>query len=339
MNRYRKLTISCMLVLVLVPCLRAQFAGPAVTEDNAATVTPRTAAAPVRAYLIHPGDVLGLQVIGAPDIVPQSFTTTSLPTATTASINGIKVDALGQLQLPYIGMVHLGGLSVEAAIHRIADLYRQRGILNDPQILLTIVESPSSMITVGGEVQHPCTVPAYGAVRLLDAIAACGGLLPTASHTITVQRNGLAQPITVLLPIDARQAGVTNIALEPGDTVLASRVGNLYVLGAVKTPQFLPMNTNAPITVMRAIAMAGGVSFSAGLSQARILRTTADNAQTEIRFDLGRIMRGKDPDFVLAANDVLYLPNNWAKGAISSGGVATLMQLIYEATYMEVMLR
>jgi polysaccharide export outer membrane protein len=247
-------------------------------------------------------------------------------------MQGVKVSASGEVSLPYLGSVKLAGLTPAEAATKLENALKQGGFLVDPQVSVQLVDSPTRAITVIGEVMKPAPIPAYGHLRLLDAISACGGLTPLASHSVTIRRIGNPDPISVELGTDARAANASDIPLQPGDTVIVSKVGSVFVLGYVKTPSAIPLSNNAPITVLRALAMAGGVNYGAGLSKARIIRTTADNQQIEIRLDIGKIMFGKQQDVVLLSNDILLVPANAFKAGMAAGGAGVAASLLYGAT-------
>ena len=105
-----------------------------------------------------------------------------------------------------------------------------------------------------------------------------------------------------------------------GDTVIVPKVGNVFVIGQVKTPSAIPLSSNEPITVMRAIAMAGGVNFGAALSKVVVIRRTPDDQHVEIQMDLKKVMHGKEKDIALASDDVLLVPTNGFKAGMAVGG-------------------
>ena len=284
---------------------------------------------------IAPGDVISISTYGVPEL-----TTTGQTSAGTISglspgpVQGVKIGASGDIVLPYLGTVKLAGLTVSEAAAYLKRALREGGYLTDPQVSVGFVDSPTRTITVLGEVMKPAPVSAQGQIRLLDAISACGGFTPLASHTITVKRNGLADAITVELGADPTAAGTINIPLLPGDTVLVSKVGSIFVLGQVKTPAAIPLAYNAPITVLRALAMAGGVNYGAGLSKARIIRTNADDQHVEILLDLKKIMFGEQQDVALRSDDVLFVPSNAFKASVSAGGASVAVSAFYAAALL-----
>jgi polysaccharide export outer membrane protein len=282
---------------------------------------------------IEPGDVISIATYGAPEL-----TTTSQASsggiafgASPTALQGVKVGSNGEISLPYLGAVRLAGLTPSEAAAYLKNALKQGGFLVDPQISVQLVDSPTRAITVIGEVLKPAPIPAFGHIRLLDAISACGGFTPLASHSITIRRVGDPDPISIELGTDAKAASASDIPLMPGDTVIVSKVGSVFVLGYVKTPAAIPLANNAPITVLRALAMAGGVNYGAGLSKARIIRTTADNQRVEIRLDLKKIMFGQQQDVALASNDILLVPGNAFKAGMAAGGAGVAASLLFGA--------
>jgi polysaccharide export outer membrane protein len=124
-----------------------------------------------------------------------------------------------------------------------------------------------------------------------------------------------------------------NIPLMAGDTVIVSKVGNVFVVGQVKTPSAIPLSSNAPITVMRAIAMAGGLNYGAALSRVVIIRKTPDDQHVEIQMDLKKVMHGKERDVALASDDVLLVPTNGFKAGMAVGGAGVTTGVISGLIY------
>jgi polysaccharide export outer membrane protein len=302
---------------------RAQFAGPAVSSPTPNAAAPASAFHPLyQTARIKPGDVITIATYGVPELTTTASTSLGGPEAGGGggSAAGIKVGAQGEVVLPYLGVVKLAGMSPEEASLYLDKQLKDKGILVDPQVTVSLVYSPTRVITVVGEVHNPQPVPAYEQMRLLDVISACGGFTPLASHDITVRRPGDAGPITVILGSDPKNTDETNIPLMAGDTVIVPRVGNVFVVGQVKVPSAIPLASNTPVTVMRAIAMAGGLNFGAALSKVVIIRRLPDNQHEEIQIDLKKVMRGKEKDVVLASDDVLLIPTSSFKAGVAGGG-------------------
>jgi polysaccharide export outer membrane protein len=300
-----------------------QFAGPSVSAPTPGSATPISAlSVRYNDVKIMPGDVIAIATYGAPELTTTAPASTNIPGGGggSGSVSGLKVGAQGEIVLPYLGAIKVTGMTpTEAGIYLEMEL-KEKGILVDPQVSVSLVDSPTRVITVLGEVQKPSPVPAFGQLRLLDVISACGGFTPLASHTITIRRPGEAEPITVLLSSDPKNTDETNIQLMAGDTVMVPKVGNVFVIGQVKTPSAIPLSSNAPVTVMRAIAIAGGVNFGAALSKVVVIRRTPDDQHVEIQMDLKKVMHGKEKDIALASDDVLLVPSNGFKAGMAGGG-------------------
>jgi polysaccharide export outer membrane protein len=141
------------------------------------------------------------------------------------------------------------------------------------------------------------------------------------------------------LGADPKAANVSNIPLMAGDTLIVPKVGSVFVVGQVKTQGAIPLSGNSPITVMRAISMAGGVNFGAALSRVRIIRPTADNRHIEIMLDLKKVMYGKQQDIALASDDVLFIPSSVFKASLAAGGATVASTLLYESVYTSTVLK
>ena len=319
----------------------AQYSGPAVASPARVASAPASAMrAEYQDVKIMPGDVISIATYGAPELTTTSLTSTGTIFGTSSPIVvGLKVGAQGEVLLPYLGAVKLAGLPLSGASVFLSNALKERGFLVDPQVSVQLVDSPTRMIAVIGEVLRPSAVPAFEQLRLLDAISACGGFTMLASHTITIRRPSVADPIIVQLGADPRAANESNIPLMAGDTLIVPKVGSVFVVGQVKTQSAIPLSGNTPVTVMRALAMAGGVNFGAALSKARIIRTTADNQHVEIMLDLKKLMYGKQQDIALVSDDVLFIPSNTFKASVAAGGASVAASLISQGVYAAAVLK
>jgi polysaccharide export outer membrane protein len=328
-------SLAVGMLCAFVSMASAQYAGPAVDSTRGKGGAPSKAMdADYRDIRILPGDVISIAAFGLPELTTNTQTTTgTIAAGSTSPIGGLKVGARGEITVPYLGTVTLAGRTPSEAAVYLSEELKRAGILADPQVSVQMVDSPTRVVTVVGEVQRPEPVSAFGRLRLLDAISACGGLTPLASHVVTVRRQGEPEPIVVDLGVDPKTSNVGNIQLIAGDTVLVAKVGDVFVVGQVKNQEAIPLSGNMPITVMRAITMAGGLNFGAALSKARIIRTTADNRRIEISLDLKKIMFGKEQDVTLVCDDILLIPTNSFKETLAAGGAGVAATLLYGVSY------
>jgi polysaccharide export outer membrane protein len=76
------------------------------------------------------------------------------------------------------------------------------------------------------------------------------------------------------------------------------------------------MDEKGQYTVMKAVAMAHGLSKFAKPGKARIVRREAGGEQ-EIPVPLDKILVSKAPDIPMQSNDILFIPSSKAKQAAS----------------------
>jgi len=76
------------------------------------------------------------------------------------------------------------------------------------------------------------------------------------------------------------------------------------------------MQDSGKITLLQALAQAGGATKSASLSKAVLMSKNAQGyASTKLH--VGKIQKGEAPDLELHSNDILFVPNNRLKNALS----------------------
>lgn len=290
----------------------AQFSGPGpgVETPTSATVTtdqgllfPAT-----RDPKLAAGDLITVHVFEQADYIPQ-----------------VRLAEDGTALLPLIGTVQLGGLTVTQAEEVIAQKLKDAGIYRNPQVTIQVVEGPNKVATLMGEAH--AVVPIIGSRRLLDVLATAGGLPPTASHVITISRPGVAEPIVVDLGTDPLRSGLANIPIFAGDTIIVSRIGLVYMIGNFKTPGTIPLTQYAPLTLMQATAMSGGLMWQGKFSDVRLIRTVGDH-RTVVKLDIQRILHGKDADPILQANDIVFVPDSEMKAFIANGNLGTLFGVV-----------
>lgn len=87
----------------------------------------------------------------------------------------------------------------------------------------------------------------------------------------------------------------------------------IYMLGEVKSPGALPLPLEAPMTVLEAIAKAGGFTSLAAPDRTRVIRNTGDGKSKSIPIPVSAITKEgqKDKDIALTPNDVVYVPQSF----------------------------
>ncbi len=205
-----------------------------------------------------------------------------------------------------LGNIKIAGLSTQAAEGTVAQGLQAKGFFNDPQVSIFVKEYATAGISVLGEVQKPGIYPLPGKRTLLDAISAAGGVSPKAGKTATIShRDAMDDPETILLLQDDGQTMI-NMAVRPGDTIVISKAGMVYVVGDVKEPTGIIMD-NPHLSVLQAVAMAHGTNTTAKLKSARLIHK-ANSSPQDTPIPLDKILGGKSPDLELQADDVVFVP-------------------------------
>lgn len=119
--------------------------------------------------------------------------------------------------------------------------------------------------------------------------------------------------------------------VQPGDTVVVSKAGIVYVVGNVQKPGGFIMD-GPRFTVLQAIAMAQGIAPNAALNSAKLIRATAEGPH-ETPLALKAILSAKAPDLVLQPEDVVFIPNSAAQSAAKRGLEAALQTITGIAIY------
>jgi polysaccharide export outer membrane protein len=227
--------------------------------------------------------------------------------------------------MPLIGAVHVAGLTAEQAEQLIATRLRDGELVRDPQVFVFQKEFAAGGIAVMGEVQKPGVYTLMGDRRLLEAISAAGGPTTRAGRAVTITHSSEPNKPTIvdLNYFDPSQSPAANVEVFPGDTVIVSRAGVVYVVGAVAKPAGFVMENNEKLTVLQVVALAGGTLRTSSLKGTKILRSTADGMQ-EIPIPLNKILEAKARDPYLEAQDILFIPNSAGKQAAITAAQAAV---------------
>ena len=140
------------------------------------------------------------------------------------------------------------------------------------------------------------------------------------------RRDNPQEPISVSLSNDAAQSVHSNVAIYPGDTIVVSKAGIVYIVGDVLPRAECPWRM-VRMTVLQAIAMAEGTNPTAKLNGAKLIRKSPQGPQ-EMPLPLKDMLSSKSPDIHLQAEDIIFVPTSRAKNA----GKRTLEAIIQAAT-------
>jgi polysaccharide biosynthesis/export protein len=255
---------------------------------------------------ISPGDDLDISVFGLPELTQH-----------------LRVSNSGEVSLPLIGKLHLAGLSSDEAQVAIEKRLTEGDFVNNPQVSVYVKEYTTEGITLSGEVNRPGIYSALVGHRLLDLIQTAGGFTAKAGKTITIShRADPKHPTVVSLSADA-DTGRNNIELLPGDTVVVSKAGIVYVVGEVNRPGGFVIEDNA-ITASQVLALAAGPTRSAKLNGTEVIRRTPAGLQN-LALPLKKILQAKASDPLLQPDDIIWVPAAKTTGLANSGYVLSML--------------
>lgn len=210
----------------LCACAAADPAAPSTPGAiSAEMVQTARVTADSAQYRIGSGDVLDVNVFEVPDLS-----------------RTVQVDGSGNITLPLIKAVKVGGKTPAEAQQEIADELGKT-YLQSPQVSVLVKES-GQRVSVAGAVQHPQVVPVSGGlnvagyssragataglITLNQAIAAAGGTSDVADpHRVHVARIGQSGHVQDLVfDLTAIQSGkIADPHLQGGDIVVVETSG------------------------------------------------------------------------------------------------------------------
>jgi len=268
-------------------------------------------------YRIGPGDVLDVRVARAPEL----------------SRDAVRVDQGGMIRMPMLDVDIPAACYTEAELaQNIAKLYKK--YKNDPHVDVFVKEFQSQPVAIIGAVRGAAQFKLQRQVRLLEILSLAGGPTEGAGQTIQIVHTGGGPVCEQAGPTSAESNDASsfvayklvdtlkglpeaNPLVRPGDIISIPLADQVFVLGNVLKPSAIPLKE--PLTVSKAIAIAGGTAPSTKRDKVRILRQLPGSTQKqEIIVDLKAIEKNKAEDVALIANDVVDVPISGTKSLLRS---------------------
>ena len=276
-------------------------------------------------YRIGSGDVLDVRIYNRPQL----------------SRDGVRVEGNGMIRMPLIeteiqaACLTEGELAKEIST-RYAKYYKNL------QVDVFIKEYHSQQVAVIGAVNDQSRFELQRRVRLLELLTYAKGPSAKAGQTINIVHSTNTSPCKQADESDASTAfssyklnevlqgdPKSNPYLEAGDIVTVPEADQVYVVGNVFMP--LTIALKEPITLTRAIAMAGGLKQDTRKDKIRVLRQEPGTTiKKEIIVDLYAIEKKRSDDLALAPNDIIDVPTSAGKSflrSLMSGVVPSVSQL------------
>jgi len=204
----------------------------------------------------------------------------------------------------------------------------------NPEVSIFIEAFATQGITVYGEVNTPGIYALMGPHRLFDAVSSAGGFTPNAGHTLTILHKRSQDPEQVVDLSGGQNNEQTNVQIYPGDTIIVSKAGVVYVLGEVNKPGAFLIENNTSISLMKAIAMAGSTTKMASLKRAIIIRKSPEGS-VEMEVSLDKIYHGKSSDLALHPEDIVFVPLSNLKNYGAMGIQAAIEAAVYSVYAFE----
>ena len=301
MNRV-SLLLAALLAALLAP------AGPSLRAQGAPA-----------AYILGPDDQILIRVVDIEEVPDKP----------------VRIDMRGNINLPIVGRIHAGGLTVEQLEAELVEKFA--AVLQTPTATVFVAEFRSQPVSVLGAVRTPGVHQIRGRKTLFEILSLPGGLNPYPGSAIRITRRKSAGPLPLpgatddssgeyqvaevsVKSVMEAQNPKENIQVLPDDVVTVAKADMVYVIGAVHRSGGFVLSEKEKISVLQALSLAEGLDKLAAAKDARIMRLVpdSDNRQ-EISVNLKEVLAGNSGDVSLRANDILFVPTSGAKSAFTRG--------------------
>lgn len=259
-----------------------------------------------------------------------------------------RVNTAGDLNLPLLGRMAVAGLTVEQ-LERELDR-RLRKYYHEPQVSVFLSEIRSQPVTVVGPVERPGTHQLQGSRSLFGALLLAGGPKESAGSTVKLSRpvengdidypgarlddSGKFHVVELELKdvMEGRGAGAA-IDVQPHDVIAVSEFKQqrlVYISGEVTKPGAVELVSQETVSLMKVIAVAGGLTRTASAGRTMIVHLNEQGVQSSTAYvDVNKIMSGKAKDLELTAGDVVIVPTNTMMSYLQAASLAAITTGVY----------
>lgn len=297
---------------------RAAFVAIVATIGLAAIANAQPAPESQR-YRIGAGDVLDIRILNRPQL----------------SREAVRVQGDGTIRMPLIeGEIQAACKSEGELANEISKRYLK--YYRNAQVDVFIKEYHAREAALIGAVNEQGRYQMQRRLRLLELLSFAKGPSDKAGQTINIVRgprtdicgnNGESESseggfISLRLNDTLRGDEKANPYILSGDIITIPEAEQVYVVGNVYTPKTLSLKE--PISVSRAIAMAGGPLRDSKTDRIHIVRQQPGGGKSEMYVNLSAIARKHAEDVMLQPNDIVEVPESSGKSLIRSllGAVA-----------------
>jgi polysaccharide biosynthesis/export protein len=262
-------------------------------------------------YRVGPEDLLEITLFNVPG--GQGMEQQVTPRTVT-----VRVTHQGQISLPLIGELDVKGLTVPGLEKRLREAYDK--YIYNPQVGVLIREFRQRASVIGA-VLRPGVFELTGPKSVIELLAMAGGVSEKAGNQVHIYRqaaNGRETHVIDLIVlanstglVNASNAAMINMPVEPGDMINVPEAGMFFIEGAVRRPGSYPLGRRYSLNL--ALATAGGVDPELNSNDISILRRLGPGEVRTIAFNLTEVMSGTVADPEIRPDDVIVVPMNTAK--------------------------
>jgi polysaccharide export outer membrane protein len=257
----------------------------------------------------------------------------------------VRVSDIGDISYPLIpDKIQAAGFTTFQLEEKMSQLLVQNGLVSHPQVSVFLKEQQSQPVSVVGAVMKPTVFQIVRPTTLLEVLTAAGGIADSAGNVVIITRadhpatgkpeggstSADTQPQTITIRLqDLLESGnpAFNIQIYGGDVISVPAGGIVYVTGGGVTQPggYVLQNHGEQITVMKAVALAHGMSAFAKPNNAVIMRNNPVTGQKDvIPVKIKEIENQKADDLRMNSNDILYIPDSLGLKVLAKGAEAAV---------------
>ena len=277
--------------------------GSSVVKMENVTVPGMKETAPPLDYVVGPNDSILITVVNAPEY------STSGSASAAGQQRGSRVDGNGNIQIPMLGLVKVGGMTLPQVRDHIQNLLKS--YMREPSVVVEIIEYGSSPLYLLGQFKNSGVFYMDRPFNVLHGIAMGGGYDESANpRSARVIRDNRVLPVDVydlLMRADQSQ----NIWLKPGDTIFMpdNKDQRVFVFGAGKTGMSIPFPPRG-LNLLEAIAIAGLQEIGYHSQNVHLIRSLSPTRGQLMVVDVEAIIDGEAMPLQLCEGDVIYIPKS-----------------------------
>jgi polysaccharide export outer membrane protein len=262
-------------------------------------------------YRLGPEDLVEITIFNIPEAA-------NLERGVTPRTNTVRVSHQGQISLPLIGEIDVKGLTALGLEKKLREGYDK--YIYDPQVGVLIREF-RQRVSVIGAVQKPGVFDLSGPKSVIEMLAMAGGVSDKAGSQVHIYRQGSNGRETHVIDlvvlanstglINAHNAAMINMPVEPGDMVNVPEAGMFFVDGAVRKAGSYPLGRRYSLS--QALATAGGVDPELNSNDITIFRRQGPGEVQTIALNLSEVTGGSVADPQIQPDDVIIVPMSTPK--------------------------